>query len=260
MKSAANLVDRLGGILTRPTGALRAAAEERHLAAAIGLILLASLRPFFLAGRGRRSHRQLRPSCPFPRGRVGPRDRANGAVSPERPPHRQGVHGPRLAPRPYLGLWTCGLSQAAPLSPAPLGRTGAPQPAAVVSYAVSLWALVLTVLAVRGVVPAQNRRRRRHRHRRRWGRLAASHAARHRELASSGPGAHGLGRTAHWYHWACKLKSRAYSPSRRTRKSWSPSSTMRPSLSTTMRCAMRADPSRCDIMTAVLPLVISRNC
>jgi|LSQX01.3.fsa_nt_gb hypothetical protein len=149
MKSAANLVDRLGGILTRPTGALRAAAEERHLAAAIGLILLASLRPFFSPAEGGDPIGSYVPPAPSPAG-----EWALGIVLTAL--FLLSVH---LIARAYTGhgsllglISAYGLAAFPKLLHFPLllwARTGAPQPAAVVSYAVSLWALVLTVLAVR---------------------------------------------------------------------------------------------------------------
>src|SRR5690554_423682 len=62
-----------------------------------------------------------------------------------------------------------------------------------------------------------------------------------------------------WYHWAWAWYISAYNPPAWSSSSWVPIAAMRPASITTMRSAMRAEPSRWVTITAVLSAAISAN-
>lgn len=144
MHSKGKLIDRLGGVLTRPGQTLRAVAEEHHVAAAIGLILMTSLRPLL---PGSSSADMLAESAPT--GEWAVRLVLTGLFLLL-------VHG---VARAYVGRGSFrGLVSAYGLAAFPkllhyplilVARTGAAQFAGLAAFAVSLWALALTVIAVR---------------------------------------------------------------------------------------------------------------
>lgn len=145
MPSTGHLVDRLGGVLVRPAQTLRAVAEERHIAAATGLILLTSLRPFFSESTAY----SITTASHTPAGEWAIQLLFTGLFL-------LAVHG---IARAYNGVGSLrGLISAYGLAAFPkllhyplllIARSGVPFPIGLASLAITVWTVVLVVLAVR---------------------------------------------------------------------------------------------------------------